>query len=125
MPRDVPEWIGKDDDAMPPPRVRIRTFERYGGECQCGCGIDICGKPWAVDHKIAVINGGKNRESNLVPILTSHHKIKTVADLKIKSKTARIKAANLGVKSKGRPMPGSKASGWKHKLSGEWVKRDE
>ena len=31
MTRSVPKWIGKTDDAMPPPRVRLRIFEAYNG----------------------------------------------------------------------------------------------
>lgn len=97
--RSVPEWIGKTDDEAPPPRVRVRVFERFKGVCQCGCGIVIRpGMPWQADHKDALINGGENREKNLVPILTDHHKVKTAADVAVKSKTYRMKAAHVGVR---------------------------
>lgn len=34
MPRKVNEWIGKTDDTMPPPSVRLRIFEQHGGRCR-------------------------------------------------------------------------------------------
>jgi 5-methylcytosine-specific restriction enzyme A len=123
MTRDVKEWIGKRNEPIPP-RVRMRVFERYAGICQCGCTTAIAGKPWQVDHVQALINGGSNCESNLVPLLADHHKIKTRADVATKAKTARIVAARLGIKPKGRPMPGSRASGWKRCMDGTVVRRD-
>jgi 5-methylcytosine-specific restriction enzyme A len=76
--RSVPEWVGETDDVMPPVRVRARVFALYSGICQCGCGIRITpGDIWDADHQVALINGGENRESNLVPMLREHHKVKT------------------------------------------------
>jgi 5-methylcytosine-specific restriction protein A len=123
MPRDVPEWIGETPDTPVPLRVRMRVYEARGGKCAC-CGVPIAGKPWEIDHSIPLIHGGKNRESNLQPLLTEHHRIKTHADVQTKARTARIKAAHLGVKAKGRPMPGSKASKFKRKINGQVVLRD-
>jgi hypothetical protein len=47
----------------------------------------------------------------------------TVKDVDEKSKTARIAMKHLGIKKTKRPMPGSKASRWKRKMSGEVVER--
>lgn len=118
--RTLPEWIGTTPDAMPPPRVRLRVFDRYDGRCQCGCGRKImAGEAWQPDHTIALVNGGENRESNLRPLLTEHHKNKTADDVAIKSKVSRIRRAAVGVKqAKSRPMPGSKASGIRRRMSG-------
>jgi 5-methylcytosine-specific restriction protein A len=126
MSRKLPEWIGKNDNDWPPKRVYLRVWDHFGGICQCGCGRKIAaGEPWNLDHVIALINGGANRESNFVPLLVEHHKIKTREDVAIKSKIARVKAAFIGVmKPKGRPMPGSKASGWRKKMDGTVVRRD-
>lgn len=124
MPRSTEEWIGKTDDSVAPPRVRLRVFLKFDGTCQCGCGTKINHKPWQLDHKTALINGGENRESNLWPLLTEHHKTKTAQDSAEKSRTYYKRLSNYGIKSRsGRPMPGSKASGWKRKISGEWVRR--
>lgn len=97
--RSVPEWIGKTDDAPFPPRVRLRIFERDKGVCQCGCGIQIRpGDKWQTDHKIALVNGGENRESNGRTVLTEHHKGKTAEDVAEKSRTYRVRARHLGMK---------------------------
>ena len=85
MSRTTAEWIGKSDDAMPPPRVRLRIFRRFNGKCQ-ECGLPISGKRWICDHRIALINGGENREKNLGPIHETCNKTKTAADVAEKSK---------------------------------------
>lgn len=123
MNRAVPEWIGKTDDTSVPPRVRLRIFERCDGRCGC-CNRKItAGEPWDLEHTIALINGGQHRESNMRPWLSEHHKTKTVEDVAIKSKTARMAKRHLGIKKSGRPMVGSKASPWKRKMDGSVVKR--
>jgi 5-methylcytosine-specific restriction protein A len=95
--REVPEWIGKNDDTPVPPRVKLRVFERYGGVCYLSGRKIRAGEKWDAEHVIAIINGGENRESNLKPALKAPHKEKTKADLAIKSKTARIRAKHLGI----------------------------
>ena len=106
MTRSLPEWVGKTDDTPAPPRVRLRNFEQYGGVCQCGCGVKIrAGDQWQTDHRIALINGGENRESNLVPLLTRHHKKKTTADVAEKSRVRAKRKKHLGIKSTKRKIP--------------------
>jgi len=63
------------------------------------------GDQWDIDHKVALINGGRNVESNLAPALRDAHRAKTADDVKVKSRVARMKAKHLGVwpKSK-RPL---------------------
>lgn len=125
MTRSVPEWQGKTDDAKIPPRVLLRVFLRFDGRCQCGCNRKIVsGERWQGDHKIALINGGAHRENNLQPILIEHHKTKTAQDVAEKSKTYSVRKRHYGIKTRtSRPLPGSRASEWKKKVSGEWVRR--
>lgn len=125
MTRTVPEWIGSNPDASVPPRVRLRIFDRYGGRCQCGCGRKImAGEPWQCDDKIALINGGERRESNLWPMLTEHHKAKTKQDVAIKSKTYRVRSRHLGIrKSVSRPLPCGRDSPFKKRMDGSVVRR--
>ena len=86
--------------------------ERNNWSCQS------CGHPLSrqrrlnIDHKIALINGGENRENNLQPLCRNCHGDKTAADVREKSLIyrKRVRAAGLR-KPKGRPMPGTKASG--------------
>ena len=123
MARSLNEWIGKTDDTPVPPRIRVRNFIEFGGICQA-CGLLIGGKRWITDHRIAIINGGRNCESNLRPIHEVCDKTKTAEDVAEKSLVYRKVAKNLGVKRrKGRPIPGSKASGLKKSLDGTVTKR--
>ena len=61
------------------------------------------GEPWALDHKIALINGGLNVESNLFPVLVDKHKEKTKADVAEKAYVAARAKSHIGaVKPEGR-----------------------
>ena len=138
--RSLPEWIGTTPDSPIPPRVKLRCFERYGRQCQCGCGKSIAsGDKWDLDHSTALANGGVlerlvevevrangngNRESNLQPMLREHHRKKTRTDVAIKGYNYKRRLANAGIKRrKSRPMFGSKASGWKITFSRGAVRR--
>lgn len=104
--RIVDEWIGATPDTAIPKRVRVRVFDRYGGRCYKSGRKIMPGDVWQVDHIVALINGGENRESNLAPILDAPHKEKSAGDVAIKAKTARIRAKHLGLDKIGkRPWP--------------------
>jgi hypothetical protein len=121
--RSRPEWIGKTDDDPVPPRVKIRIFLKFAGIC-CECGLRIGGKRWICDHRIALINGGENRERNLGPIHEDCSKTKTAVDVAEKAVVYKKTAKALGVKLKrSKPFPGSRASKWKRKLDGTVVRR--
>ena len=96
--RTLPEWIGKTDDSRPPLRVRLRVFDRHGGICHISKIKITASDIWQLDHIVALINGGKNCESNMAPALTEPHKKKTKVDVKIKAKVARIRANFTGAK---------------------------
>ena len=98
MARSVKEWIGKTPDTMPPARVLLRLFDRHGGVCHVCKRKISAGEKWSPDHVIAIINGGKNIESNLAP---AHREVchpdKTKADMKVKSKIARTRKKHVGI----------------------------
>jgi 5-methylcytosine-specific restriction endonuclease McrA len=122
--RSVQEWIGKTPDSAVPPRVRRRIFDAAGGKCHISGREIRPGERWELEHKIALCNGGEHRESNLAPALYQPHKEKTAQDVAVKSKISRIRNRHLGIKKrKGRPIMGSKASGWKRKFDGSVVRR--
>ena len=102
MSRATDLWVGKTDDEKVPPRVRARVFERYEGRCWISGRKILAGEPWDLDHKVALINGGKHEEANLAPALKDKHREKTKADLAIKSKTARVRQKHLGIHPKSR-----------------------
>jgi 5-methylcytosine-specific restriction endonuclease McrA len=54
-----------------------------------------------LDHKVALINGGEHRESNLFPALKDKHRAKTADDVAEKSKTYRMGAKHRGLWPKG------------------------
>jgi len=123
MSRATPEWIGKSDDTMPPPRVRLRVFDAHGGICHItGRKITPADK-WDLDHVIALCNGGENREGNLAPAIHTAHKAKTAQDVAQKSKDRRVRAKHLGAPKSVATIPGSKASKWKRKIDGTVVPR--
>lgn len=121
--RTPPEWIGKDDNEPVPPRVRVRQFERDGGKCR-SCGVTIrAGMAWQCDHVTAIANGGENRERNLQTLCGPCHGLKTRSDVAAKAETYRKRSKHLGVHKTSRPMPGSRASGWRKRMSGEVERR--
>lgn len=119
MPRKLDEWIGKTDDASIPDRVKARVFLKYEGLC-CQCERKIGGIiGWECDHTVALINGGENRESNLQILCSLCHLEKTVEDLAIKSKTYAMQKGHLGLKKpRWKPLPGTKRSGIRKRMSG-------
>ena len=97
MARTVKEWVGKTDDTRPPPRVLRRIFERENGVCHISSRKIAPGEAWQAEHKIALINGGRNSEDNLFPALGDPHKEKTRADLAEKKRVAALALSNIGV----------------------------
>lgn len=104
MSREVPEWIGKTDNTPIPPRVRTRVFLAHKGICHISGREIRAGEAWDVDHVIALINGGENRESNLAPALRDKHREKTAQDVAEKSKVERIRQKHLGIYRSAHPM---------------------
>ncbi len=121
--RSVPEWIGSSPDAAIPPRVRRRVFDRYHGACQA-CLRAIDRGEWDCDHIIPLSLGGEHRESNLRPLCRWCHRMKTAREALERAKSNRVRNRELGIrKTRGRPMPGTKASGWRHRMDGTWERR--
>ena len=124
MTRSIPEWIGKTDDSAIPPRVKLRIFQQFGGQC-FKCTNMIVGKLLpAYDHIIPLIMGGANAEDNIQLLCTECHKVKTAVDVADKAESYRVRLKHVGIKRrKGSPMAGSKASGFKRRMDGTVVKR--
>lgn len=110
--RTVEEWIGANDDNPPPPRVRLRVWDRFKGLCgQCGRQIRA-GEKWTLEHIIALINGGLNRESNLGLTCCNCLPGKNAADVAEKSAIADKRKKHILSKepSRGFRVP----PGWKY-----------
>ena len=119
--RSVPEWIGATDDTQVPPRVKRRVLNRYGKICQC-CFTEIVGHV-EIDHLVALVNGGGNKETNLVPLHPKCHAIKTRRDVWVKALDAKREVKRRGFKKQRNPMPGSRASGWRKRMDGTVERR--
>ena len=98
MPRSVPEWIGKTDDAMPPPRVRQRIFERENRICHVCKGAIAGGKEWHADHCPPLKDGGENRESMIFPAHPICHQGLTAKQARDRTKIERMKQKNSGAR---------------------------
>lgn len=95
MPRSVAEWIGKTDDTPAPPRVRLRVWDRCEGKChRCGRKIPT-GDAWILEHLLALINGGRNAESNLCLTCSWCKPIKDAEDVAIKAETYRVRSKHI------------------------------
>jgi len=96
MSRTVLEWIGRTDDSAIPDRVKERVARKADDCCQC-CTRRIAGGLRAeIDHIIPLIIGGQHREANLQLLCHECHAAKTVRDVKIKAKVARLRKRGLG-----------------------------
>lgn len=113
MSRSVSEWIGRTPDSPVPPRVRLRVYERERGHCHACRRFIRAGEKWTCEHRIALINGGANAESNLCLTCCNCLPEKNATDVAEKSIVAKKRKAHLGIKRTSRPMMGSRASGWK------------
>lgn len=121
MPRSVPEWVATSDDVAIPRRVKLRIFMRCDGRCAVCTRKPL--KP-EYDHIVPLIAGGKHAESNIQILCPECHRIKTGQDLASKAVAYRKRLKDAGIKKrKGRPLMGSVESGWKRKITGEWVRR--
>ena len=104
-------------------KTKRAAFQRASGHCE-QCGIDLRCRPVHFDHEIAADLGGPATLENCRLTCVPCHRDKTREhDMPLIAKGRRIRERNMGIKRTSHPMPGTKASGWKHKMSGEWVRR--
>ena len=124
MARLIKEWRGKNDGTPVPPRVKLRIIARYGEHCP-KCGRQLRAGHTEFDHIRALINGGANSEFNIEPLCdVPCHKAKTRADVAIKSKTYKRRAAHLGIKRKRSSFATNRDGIWKKKMDGTVVRRE-
>ena len=115
MARKTKEWIGKTDDAMPPPSVRLRVFRDHDGICFfTGRKIQL-GEAWDCHHKHELWDGGENRESNLRPALRKYHRAHSAKQKTVKAKSDKKAIYHMGQKDK--------SDDWQNTLNGRPIKR--
>lgn len=122
MTRTVEEWIGRNDDAKIPDRVKERIAMRASDCCQ-QCGRSIGGKLRAeFDHIIPLILGGKHAEGNLRLVCNECHALKTKRDVKLAAKVKRIRKKKMGFRGPSR-FQTARTGKFKQKMDGSVVLR--
>jgi 5-methylcytosine-specific restriction protein A len=105
-------------------RERERVYDSTYGCC------DIClqpiwlGERWEVSHRIPLAAGGEDAPENRFPVHYKCHRRQTAeVDAPLIAKTRRQRQKALGIRSTSRPMPGSRASGWRRRMDGTTERR--
>ena len=104
---------------------RLRIWETGQGRCVvCGLPIDGVRENWIVEHIRPLALGGEDTDKNCGPAHEHCARTKTENDVSMIAKAKRQKAGHLGIKTrKGRPMPGTIASGVRRGMDGNTYDR--
>lgn len=106
-------------------KVKAEALDRSGGKCG-SCRITLTPKTGIeYDHRIPDAVGGMNSVANCVPLCRNCHGSKTNTDVREIARTKRVRDKHTGAlkKRQGKPMPGTKASGWKKHMDGSVSRR--
>ena len=106
-------------------KTKLQAFERAQGRCE-DCTAKLTPGKYRYDHVLPLGLGGESTLDNCRVRCLNCDLPKTSADISQIAKAKRQQNKHAGIKTrpKGRPMPGTKASGWKHKMSGGWERRE-
>jgi 5-methylcytosine-specific restriction endonuclease McrA len=106
-------------------KTKRDAFLRAGGKCE-RCTAKLFPGNVEFDHALPCALGGDNSLANCVCLCrTCHRTLKTPEDIRRIRKADRQQSRNLGIrKAKGRPMPGSRASGLRKRMDGTVERRD-
>jgi 5-methylcytosine-specific restriction protein A len=105
---------------------KTKLFLDRGGVCH-RCTTKIRGRRWYVEHIISLGNGGTNAWENLGVTCENCFAPKNAEDAKKQAKGRAVATSCIIPRSqrqkKGRPMMGSKASGWRKRFDGTVERR--
>lgn len=107
------------------PKQKLQMFIKADGICCiCGCKINGVKEAWD-EHVNPLWLNGDNSAPNRAPAHEKCARAKTSGEAEVRSKLRNTAEKHFGAKkkAKGRPMPGTKASGMKHRMDGSWEKR--
>lgn len=105
-----------------PGKIKLAAFERSKGHCE-KCKARVIGRA-EYDHILPDWLGGEPTLDNCMVMCSKCHRAKTSGeDVPRIAKAKRQRAKHIGASTTKRPMQGSRASGFKRKISGEVVKR--
>lgn len=105
-------------------QTKLEAWSRAGGHCECGCGLKIIGTP-EYHHRIeAAVGGDASLENCQVLDPKCHRRVTSEETIPAVTRAKRLEEKRLGLRPKrGRPMPGSRASGFKKKMDGTVERR--
>lgn len=102
-------------------KTKLDEWQAAGGKCR-DCKVKLRpGMPREYHHIIPANVGGGNESANCLLLCKPCHGVRTTkTDTPEAARTKRLAKKNAGIKKKrkGRPMPGTVASGWKKPMSG-------
>ncbi len=113
-----------------PTRIKVAAFQRASGRCEGKletgerCYAVLIPGRWRCDHINPDGLTGQPTLDNaqcLCPLCDGR---KTPGDIATIAEAKRREARQIGAEARGRPMPGSKASGLKKRMDGTVVRRD-
>lgn len=107
-----------------PRSVKAAAFLRANGRCE-DCTARLVPGKFQYDHDLADGLGGLPTLENCTVRCTACHSVKTAkGDVPRIAKMKRVRDKHAGARTPSRtPLPGGKASPWKKKMNGEWVRR--
>lgn len=103
--------------------VKVAAFNRAKGHCE-KCGARLYVGKFHFDHDNPDGLTGEPTLDNCVVLCVACHSTKTrTVDIPNIARAKRREAKHLGAKRSSRPMPGSKASGWRKRMNGQAERR--
>ena len=103
-------------------KVRLAAWDRAGGRCEA-CTRKLFVGDIFYDHIAPDGLTGAPTVANCQCLCRSCHAVKTRIDVANIARAKRREAKHLGIRSTSRPLPGSKASGWRKRMSGQVERR--
>ena len=97
MSRSIPLWIGKTDDEKVPDRVRLRIWRREDGVCHISKMKILPSEDWHLEHRKALVDGGRHSEDNLFPALIEPHKAKSKDEAALRAKADAVAKRHVGI----------------------------
>lgn len=107
-------------------KARQRFLEEHGRRCHlCPGKIDETREKWEIEHVIPLALGGEDEPENWRPAHAKCHLAKTREDVAQIAKAKRVELRHRGSpqRKSSRPMPGSRASGWRKPMNGPAERR--
>lgn len=108
---------------------RQRLFGLHDGICHiCSQPIDGVHERWEIEHVISrgMIGKAADTDGNMRPAHALRcHPVKTARDAGDLARAKRRQARHMGAHRPRSTMPGSRDSGWKHRMDGRWERRHQ